>query len=350
MTPSKKIPIHVDLSVSIVKHGYDYIGKKDLGDVIGNCDECGHPLRYEYRVKDHHDKKTYVLGSECIYKLVALENWESQIDYVDLKKKQLLRAGKWRWILSRDGLLRFVDKIPEPKNYPKDYKDFADAMKDTVFAARRKLKAEKKKQQQKARREEDAKLRRKRLESSKEEWGKFLKDNNIDPILITSREKDFLISVWKRLRYGRTLSPKQQKWFDDIKKKKKVGTKPKETSSFSKMPFSAFGVLTEWEKKFVRDIKVKMERGDHLTEKQINQANKILAKMKSGKPDTKTTVSGSYIGKRAKPWIMKQKTGTMKYGNITNVHRETEKAVLCDVELGGTTYLNKWLPKSQITS
>lgn len=354
MTVSKKIPIHVELSVAIVKHGYDYIGVKDLGDVVGKCEECGHPIRYEHRVEDHTNGKTYVLGSECIYKLVALENWESQISYEDLLKKQLLRAGKWRWILSRDGLLKYTTKIPEPKDYPKDYKKFADAMKDTVMAARRKRKEELKKESRQAYKEEMAKLRRKQVESGNKEWNKFLDKYNIDSLSLTMKEKDFLISVYRRERYGRSLSPKQQKWFDDIKRKKVKGAKKtplktiEEKEGFSKMPVSAFDILNDWEKKFIKDIKVKMERGDRLSDKQIAQANKLIAKMKSGKVETKPKVSGSYAGKRASPWIMKQKTGYMKWGEIDKVHKETEKAIYCDLRLGTTTFLNKWIPKSQV--
>ena len=143
----RKVPIHVELSVRLVKHGYKFLGVNDLGEVAGRCDECGHPLRYEYKVKDLTDGRKYVLGSECIYKVVALQHWEKQISKEDLRKKQLLRAGKWRWIITRDRLMPYVDKIPEPKDYPKDYVRFADNMRSCVVRARKKLRIEQKKRE-----------------------------------------------------------------------------------------------------------------------------------------------------------------------------------------------------------
>lgn len=364
----RKVPIHVELSVRLVKHGYKFLGITDLGEVSGNCNECGHSIRYEYRVEDLTDRKKYILGSECIYKVVALQHWEKQISKEDLQKKQLLRAGKWRWIITRDNLIPYIiGKIPEPKNYSKDYVNFANAMRSVVLKARKKLKVEQEKVKAEKQKEYLRKKKIGELKTEKEDFGKFLVKHEIDKDAIELREGEFLVSIWRRTKYTRgqmILTEKQAKWFNDIKKKKNIERpkRPKSTKTikdrtgFVKMPTKSFDILSDWEKKFVVSVKKRIEDGESLTEKQIEKANVILEKMKKGVPSkpgisvssTKGYVVKNYVGKRTTPWITEQKTGIRRYGTIVFVHRETEKAILCDFTVAGSSYIKKWIPKSQI--
>lgn len=50
----------------LAKREWVYKGVKDLGDVLSNCQLCGHDIRYEHYIKNSKNDHKMTIGSTCI--------------------------------------------------------------------------------------------------------------------------------------------------------------------------------------------------------------------------------------------------------------------------------------------
>lgn len=94
------------------KHGWEFHGFSDLGDLSGVCDLCGTAYRYAFMVS-HPDWKAMEVGEVCCDHLTstdtATEFMEDRRRHAD-KKKRFVASS--RWTVSQDGVHRISqDKI-----------------------------------------------------------------------------------------------------------------------------------------------------------------------------------------------------------------------------------------------
>lgn len=393
-----KHPIYVDLSIRLVKNGFNFMRVNDLGEVAGTCSECGHPIRYEFWYSENETGEEFSFGSECNYKIYVLLHWQDQIEYKDVEDKQLQRAGKWLWILYRDKLITQMKEeeiIPQPKDYigvdeegnkTKDYKLLADDMKRLVLRIRSRIKKEivvkEKKLKAIKQREEEKK-------GAKE----FIERHGINLAVCSDKEKTFLATVYRCEQNLWTLSEKQQKWFDDIIKRSKNGVDEKE--SVSKITATVIELhnkanlsnVNEWELDFIDSVLDQVNDGRNLSPKQLNiiekleirilgvsqgsQGNsvKLVQHIKEFKTQTireepkqevkevinldgiDYDLTNKYQEKKTKTWVIHEKFSLWTQAVIITVKKETDKAILCNLELENIENgirNDVWIPLSQL--
>ena len=282
-----KHPIYVDLSIRLVKNGFNFIKMNDLGEVAGTCSECGHPIRYEFWYSEKETKEEFSFGSDCNYKIYVLLHWQDQIEYKDVEDKQLQRAGKWLWILYRDKLINQMKEkeiIPQPKDYMKDYKKLADDMKRLVIMIRSRIKKEIVAEEKKLKILKERKVEKK---DAKE----FIKRHGINLEVCNDKEKHFLTTIFKCEKNMWTLSDKQQKWFDDIIKRSKKGIKETSTPKVNSSGSDSHNVISElhnkanlsnvneWELNFIGSVLRQVEDGRNLSTKQQDIIEKLKIKV-----------------------------------------------------------------------
>lgn len=78
-------------------HGWEFLGYEDLGELIGSCELCGHPLRHQFYV--HHERwGTMEVGTYCCDSLtdteLASNAVESQKRHED-RKRRFIRSTRW---------------------------------------------------------------------------------------------------------------------------------------------------------------------------------------------------------------------------------------------------------------
>lgn len=79
------------------KHGWEYAGYDDLGDLTGSCDLCGNSLRHQFYVF-HPNWGTMEVGEYCCDALtdseVASNLVESKKRFED-RKKRFIKSSRW---------------------------------------------------------------------------------------------------------------------------------------------------------------------------------------------------------------------------------------------------------------
>ena len=285
-----KHPIFVDLTMTLAKHGFNFLGTNDLGELDGICQECGHPIRYEQVFEDVQTNEEFTLGSECMFKIYVFYHWHDQIEEKDIENADLQRAGKWLWIAHRDDYIERIDgDLPEPKNYDKDFKKLANDMKKVVMKVRKEIKKELEEEEMK-KKQMDLDMRQRMA------WRDFIAGLKIDIHRLNQWEMDFLASIHKYQRKGYTLTEKQVAVLEKIK-----------------------------------------------NEKSLTNENTI--------PDKFKEKHKLFIGKKTKTWIINKLAGVWVSGEIVSVEKETLKALLCDIKIqNGTekTLEQVWIPKSAL--
>lgn len=391
-------PIYVDLSIRLVKNGFNFKGVIDLGQVGGICSECGHPIRYEHWYSEKETGEEFSFGSECNYKIYVLLHWQDQIEYKDVESKQLQRAGKWLWILYRDKLITKMNEkeiIPQPKDYigvdeegnkTKDFKLLADDMKRLVMKTRSRIKKEIKKEEI----VKEKKLKAlKQREEEKRGAKEFIKRHEIDLNVCNTKEKTFLTTIYRCERNMWTLSEKQQKWFDDIIKRSKNGINEEPVSKITAVVMelhnkSNLNNANEWELDFIDSVLDQINSGRFLSQKQLNIIEKLEIKVlgvsqgnsielvhvkefktqpireEPVKQEIKeiTNLDGidydltnKYQGRKTKTWVIHEKFSLWTQAMIITVKKETNKAILCNLELQNIENgirNDVWIPFSQL--
>lgn len=345
------IPIEITLSLHLAKHGFKYLRTEDLGEMDGVCDECKHPIRYENYFLDKKDNIEYIFGSECMFKIYIFYHWKDQIKESQIEDRDLQRAGKWLWIISRDGYSKKIDKIPEPVDFNYDFKKLADELKRLVIKIRGEVKKKIKIEAEKKRQKELLKQERNKVV----EW---LNYQEIEWNACNQWEKDFLANIYSKvIRNGYTLSEKQEKSLDKIKAKRNKSNpkidddftenknKTNETIDLLKELLSKKQYLNNWEIEFL-DSALKQSFTNSLSTKQWDKINQIVTKI------SEEEKKEGYINKLVDTWILEKNLNTEfnKEGIITEVEKETDKAILCSVLNPETnkTFFGIWIPKSTI--
>ncbi len=126
--------------------GWEFIGKEDLGDLIGTCDNCGNSIRHSFLIQ-HENWGALEVGTNCCDKLTdttyASSLIESQTSY-NSRKKRFLNSKRWKFekgihlinhgnfevkIKEKDSIFLIKIYIKESK---KEYKSIFEA-KSKVF-------------------------------------------------------------------------------------------------------------------------------------------------------------------------------------------------------------------------
>jgi len=345
-------PIEITLSLNLAKHGFKFLRTEDLGEMDGICDECKHPIRYENYFLDKQDDIEYIFGSECMFKIYIFSQWRDQITEDQIEDRDLQRAGKWLWIISRDKYSDKIDRIPEPKDFDYDFKKLADELKKIVFKVRSDIKKEIKAEEK----------RKERIEIIKKERNKiveWLNNLEINWKSCNEWEKSFLASIYtKRIRNGYDLSAKQEKTLLKISSRRSQPeqknidddfveneNKTNETVDLLRELSSKKQYLNDWEIEFL-DSALKQSLTNTLTTKQWDKINQIVDKI------TEEEKKSEYINRLVDTWILEKNLNVEfnKEGIITDVEKETDKAILCSVLNPETkkTFFGIWIPKSTI--
>ena len=351
-----KHEIHIKLCLTLAKHGFKFLGTWDLGVVEGFCQECGHLIRYEQNFVDVQTKDEYILGSSCMFKIYILSHWRGQISESDLENKHLQRAGKWLWIIHRDGYLNKMDEmLPQPKDYDNNFKKLADDLKVIVLKIRAEIKRE---IEEEKRREKSRKLLKEEVEYKKEHEQDILRwidSHNININKCNDWERNFLETIYKIEIKGLILSEKQNNKFNMIKNEKGIQQVVEINQNFGSIVIVNevskkvdYSELNEWEKEFMESITQQVDAGRVLSQKQMEKLDKIDEKLSNGK---KIEDYSDYIGKGVKSWLINDLSGIWMSGTVKSVKKETDAAILCNVmvEDGSELILEEvWIPKSQL--
>ena len=381
---SAKREIHVKLCLTLVKHGYKFVQTNDLGEMVGFCNECGHSIRYEQIYHDQQTDEVFSIGSSCMFKIYVLDHWGSQVDEKDLENKHLQRAGKWLWIIHRDGYLsRIEEEIPQPKDYDNDFKKLADDLKVLVMKERNKIKKEV--AESNMIREQQEYIDKKA--KTTQDW---LESHNIDINKCNDWEKNFLDTMQEAYRKDWRLSDKQVDIFNRIKTNKCIKKDVVSNQNLGSVAIvndasnkTDYSQLTDWEKNFMESIERQVDLGRTLTQKQLDIMQKIDDKFSNGKEtdeivpidvdeivcndredDKGITIDirgcaiawtdnyGGYIGRKVNAWLINELVGIWTEGVVNFVKKETASAILCNVFVKNSSdeilIEEKWIPKSQL--
>ena len=280
-----------------------------------------------------------------MFKIYILSHWRSQIDESDLENKHLQRAGKWLWIINRDGYLgRVGGELPQPKNYHKDFKRLADDLKVLVLKIRTEIKREIEKER----------IRQKELDKNRNEQN-WLDSQGIDINKCNDWERNFLDTMYKAYNNGWVLSEKQENRFNKIKNEKSNKQDVEANQNLSSVAIvndvwknTDNSQLNDWEKDFMESITQQVDSGRILSQKQSEILAKIDEKLSSSK---EVKDYSNFVGKSVNAWLINELTGNWVSGVVKFVQSETKLAILCDVVVEGD--LEKleeiWVPKSQLT-
>jgi hypothetical protein len=338
--------ISVNLALQLVKNGFQFVRTNDLGKTRRICDECGHKIRYEQVFMDLTCQIEYNFGSDCMFKIYILEQWENDVKEENLENSDLQRAGKWLWVISRDGYADRIE-IPKPSDFDNNYKELADHLKREVMRVRVEIRKENEKQ----RSEEE---RKNRVYSQSTKILVWLERAGINWNACNEWEKDFLSSIYsKRIQYGCSLTDKQKGVYQKIKENKNRITEDYEeekqenqdTIELLEDVQTKDELLNGWEQEFIESVIVQSKFGRNLTESQWKKINEIVEKI------SKDESLNKYVGKKISSWLMERLDNTETRGIILTTTKETEKAVLCtynNPETKQNTTIEIWIPKSQI--
>jgi len=335
--------ISVNLSLELVERGFTYIGTNDLGKVDSICQECGHPIRYENIYQDEQGNE-YIYGSECMFKLYILLYWKDEIKGEDVENKQLQRAGKWLWIIHRDGYKKLVEKIPKPSDFDSNFKLLADELKNIVMSIRNKIKKEEKDERERELNKEIVNRESKKIIS-------WLNSEKINFNSCNDWEKDFISSIYaKRIRFSLSLSDKQRVVLEKIRERRPL---KKPILDVAKVSVTKEGYdmlvnivkkenlrfLSDFDKEFVRSVAKQIKEKKSISERQFNTINNINEKCKK---------YNIYTNKCVSSWLINKKFGLDSVGVIKTIKNSSEKALFCDVIVGDKVFYDVWIPLSQI--
>ena len=352
-----KNEIHIKLCLTLAKHGFEFLRTNDLESVSGFCQECGHGIRYEQLFKDTKLGNEYIIGSDCMFKIYILSYWRNQIKEKDLENKDLQRAGKWLWIIHRDGYLsRIEGDLPQPKDYDNDFKQLADDLKVLVIKIRVKIKKEIAEEKRiaidKKRQKEQDEYMNKQAQNIKD----WFDSQGIDVNKCNDWERNFLDTMYQAYNKGWSLSDKQIDIFNRIKRKKSNQQGIKTNQNLGSVvvidkqsEYSNSSQLNDWEREFMVSIGKLVDSGYVLTKKQLETLDKIERKLSN---DKLTKDYSCFVGQKISTWFINSLIGNLDEGIVESVKKETNSAILCDVLVGNTLEKNLiediWVPKSQL--
>ena len=349
--------IHIKLCLMLAKHGFKFLGTNDLESVSGFCQECGHPIRYEQFFKDTKLGNEFTIGSNCMLKIYILSYWRDQIKEKDLENKDLQRAGKWLWIIHRDGYLNRIEgDLPQPRDYNNDFKKLANDLKNFVIKIRTEIKKETVEKKRIAEEKKRQKERDEYVSKQAQDVQKWFDSQGININECSDWEKGFLDTMYNAYKKGWILSEKQKNIFNRIKNEKSNQLDVETNQNLGSVAIVKdvsnevdYSQLNDWEKEFMESVGQLVDSGHVLSEKQMEILDKIDEKLSNGK---QIEEYNKFIGKKINSWLINRLSGNMVEGIVKSVKKETDSAILCDVLV--ETSLEKiliedtWIPKSQL--
>jgi len=336
---------NVNIEVSILLSTQDF---KIVGDVEydkfgdGMCVE-GHRIKYGIEIVDE-DNNIYVFGNQCVAKPFILKQWKLKPEMLD--NPDVMKAGRYLWIIARDGLDDYVGEIPHPEDLDWDFEELKKRLKTIVFGAKRTKKVEIKKMMK----QEKMKRRMRQFKTVNTKQCelvnkliikiKRLKENNMVGIL-NSFYKEFIVSVIGNHQELKILSEKQMTIIEKIiVLKEEAEVKGSLNDKITKV-INLVDILGDWDKKFIFSLQSQYYEKGTLSEKQKNKLDEILERNEQFK---------EYIGGKMTTWITEQKVGISGVHGIVKYVKamaKSGKAVLVVYEVEEKLYEN-WIPISHI--
>lgn len=326
--------INIEASIHLATQDFKIIGDVDYLEFgAGMCCE-GHSIRYGIEVEDENGE-IYVFGSQCIAKPFILKHWNLKPEMLD--NEDVIRAGKYLWVIKRDDLLAHTGNIPTPEDVNFDFKLLKEKLKVIVRNAK------------KGKRAAIKKLMR---EERMKDVIKNFNDNNLKQVELIKKlrevsknsqnfnewECEFIMSVFNQNLSLKKLSDKQLKIIERLvsvpeEADSVIGEKLKKISNIK--------TLDDWSNNFVISVRKQYQMKGTLSEKQINLLDKILK--------DNTTEYSEYIGAEMSKWITNEKSGIIdSCGKIVKVIRVSEKAILANFAVNDIIFKEIWIPKSQL--
>lgn len=103
--------------------GWEYFGFEDLGDLIGECENCHTSIRYEHYIY-HPNWGELTVGSQCADNLTntdeASENEKKRRQYAE-KMKRFLKSSRWKYDITQSGYIIYRIKQDDYKIKIRDY-------------------------------------------------------------------------------------------------------------------------------------------------------------------------------------------------------------------------------------
>ncbi len=335
--------VNIEVSILLSTQEFKIVGDVEydsFGD--GVCAE-GHPIKYGIEIEDEH-KNIYVFGNQCIAKPFILKQWKLKLKMLD--NPDVMKAGRYLWVIARDGLEDYIDDIPHPKNLNWDFKELKNRLKTIVLGAKKvkkvKIKELMKQERMKSKIEYFKNTHKKQYELINNLISKIkrLKKNNTLGIL-NDFYRGFIVSVIGQHHELKVLSEKQMVIIGKILQLKEEAEVKGNLNDKITKAISLVDVLGEWDKNFIFSLQSQYYEKGTLSEKQKNKLDEILEKNEQFK---------EYIGKEMTTWITEQKVGISGvHGIIKSIKTmaKSGKAVLAVYEIEGKLYEN-WVPISQV--
>jgi hypothetical protein len=339
--------INIETSILLSTQEFKIVGEVEytnFGD--GICVE-GHPIKYGIEVEDEQGN-IYVFGSQCIAKPFILKHWNLKLEMLD--DPDVMRAGRYLWVIARDGLEDFVDNVPHPEDLDWNFKELKEQLKVIIAKAKKTKRVQLKELMEK----EHMKFYVEKFKANNAEQFdlirglveklKGLKESNKLGIL-NSFYKEFSGSVIDQHRRMKVLSDKQKaiikriidlkETYDDVK------TENADLQSKITKAVNMVDTLGDWDREFIFSIQSQFYDKGSLSEKQENKLEEIL---------NKGDQYSEYIGREMSSWITGQKVGTSDVRGVIKSVRtiaKSGKAILCTFEVNGQLY-EEWVPVSQL--
>lgn len=340
--------INIETSILLSTQKFKIIGEVEYEKFgAGLCVE-GHPIKYGIEVEDEGGN-IYVFGSQCIAKPFILKHWNLKPEMLD--SPDVMQAGRYLWVIARDGLENFITGIPHPKDLDWNFKKLKEQLRVIVANAKKtkniELKRLMKQEKMKAKMGQFKLTHKEQCELIDELIKKMrrLKESNMLGIL-NGFYKEFVVSIVGHHRQLRILSEKQKVIIKRILELKETYSEAEEQNGelYGKIT-KAVGMvenLRNWDREFVFSVQSQFYTKGTLSEKQINKLDEILEKNEQFK---------EFIGKNMTTWITEQKVGDTGglYGVIKSVKAmaKSGKAILCIFEVNYNEY-ESWVPVSHI--
>jgi len=335
--------INIDTSIILATQDFKIIGEVEYDEYgQGSCCE-GHPIKYGIEVSDE-EGNIFIFGNECIAKPFILKHWELEPEMIN--NPDVIKAGKYLWIIARDGLADYIEDIPHPKDLQWDFKKLKEILKEIVVGAKKK----KNKYLKELKKQEKWKMYEEQFEDNyPEQYNlieqlikkvKRLKDNNTINLL-NSWEKEFIVSVIGQHKTLKVLSEKQLSIIERLLTVAKPDKNlDKEINNKITRLINMVDKFDDYNTEFIFSIQRQFYDKGTLTEKQLNHMDKIL----DGDNELQ-----QYVGREMRSWITEKKVGISGVrGKIVSVLRKTGMAIQCNFEVNGEIFDDVWIPISQI--
>ncbi len=330
--------INIESSIYLATQDFKIVGDIDYGDRSGMCVE-GHSIRYGVEIEDQNGN-IYVFGNVCVAKPFILKFWKLEPKMLD--DENVIKAGRYLYIIAKDGLRDYMNEVPTPEDLNWDFKKLKEKLREIVSKAKKEkskhLKILSRDLVEKVKMEKFKKTHKLQFELVQKLLDKLksLKERDL-LFLLNNWEREFVISVISQHRSMRIFSERQVNIIEKIiSKRDDTEDLDEEISSKLTKAISILDKLSEKEREYIMSFQSQFYSKGSLSDKQLNLLDNLINRD-----------FDIYVGRELSEWITKQKTDINGHGKIISVEAKTEKAILCQFVINDMEY-KSWIPLSQL--